>query len=132
MNNLVKRILSPFLIPCLLALFIFNLNVVKVKAISPDWVEVESAKNGRQWWDSLSIKEDHQGYISVNTKYLPAEDDNNNKLREIYYTMSIDCSRKRYKDIVIDGIRQEKTYWKESIYDRLTQSIIEESCNKFG
>ena len=98
-----------------------------------NWEEVPATGEGRQWWDSGSLRRTKSGHLSVLSRFQPAPEasdsaDGKAKLLADLYVMEIDCDQQLFRDTSINGLPQFKAPWLPSSGDNLISSVIEASC----
>ena len=104
-----------------------------------NWQEVPSTAEGRQWWDSGSLRATKTGNLSVLTRFqaaspgapdngTTAESDPKPKRMADLYVMEIDCDQELFRDTSINGIPQFKAEWLPASGDNLITAVIEGSC----
>jgi hypothetical protein len=104
-----------------------------------NWQEVPATAEGRQWWDSGSLRATKTGNLSVLTRFqaaspgapdngTTAESDPNPKRMADLYVMEIDCDQELFRDTSINGIPQFKAEWLPASGDNLITAVIEGSC----
>ena len=96
-----------------------------------DWQEVTATSEGRQWWDSGSLRRTKTGHLSVLSRFqsAPTEDGSNQRQRLAdLYVMEIDCDQQLFRDTSINGLPQFKAPWLPASGDNLISSVIEASC----
>ena len=104
-----------------------------------NWQEVPTSAEGRQWWDSGSLRATKTGNLSVLTRFqaaspgapddgTAAESDPKPKRMADLYVMEIDCDQQLFRDTSINGIPQFKAEWLPASGDNLISAVIEGSC----
>ena len=104
-----------------------------------NWQEVPSTAEGRQWWDSGSLRATKTGHLSVLSRFqppnpgapengTPAESGSKPKRMADLYVMDIDCDQQLFRDTSINGIPQFKAEWLPAAGDNLISAVIEGSC----
>jgi hypothetical protein len=104
-----------------------------------NWQEVPSTSEGRQWWDSGSLRATKTGNLSVLSRFQPpnpgtpasgtnGESQPKPKRMADLYVMDIDCDQQLFRDTSINGIPQFKTQWLPAAGDNLISAVIEGSC----
>ena len=104
-----------------------------------NWHEVPSTAEGRQWWDSGSLRATKTGNLSVLSRFQPpnpgdsesgttGESEPKPKRMADLYVMDIDCDQQLFRDTSINGIPQFKAEWLPSAGDNLISAVIEGSC----
>jgi hypothetical protein len=104
-----------------------------------NWQEVPSTAEGRQWWDSGSLRATKTGNLSVLSRFQPpnpgapdsgttGETESRPKRMADLYVMDIDCDQQLFRDTSINGIPQFKAEWLPAAGDNLISAVIEGSC----
>jgi hypothetical protein len=104
-----------------------------------NWQEVPSTSEGRQWWDSGSLRATKTGNLSVLSRFQPPnpgapdsgtteESEPKPKRMADLYVMEIDCDQQLFRDTSINGIPQFKAQWLPAAGDNLISAVIEGSC----
>ena len=104
-----------------------------------NWQEVPATAEGRQWWDSGSLRATKTGHLSVLSRFQAsssADQDNGStgqagtkaKRMADLYVMEIDCDQQLFRDTSINGIPQFKAEWLPAAGDTLIGAVIEGSC----
>ena len=104
-----------------------------------NWQEVPSTAEGRQWWDSGSLRATTTGNLSVLSRFQPpnpgdskngttGESEPKPKRMADLYVMDIDCDQQLFRDTSINGIPQFKAEWLPAAGDNLISAVIEGSC----
>lgn len=104
-----------------------------------NWQEVPTTAEGRQWWDSGSLRATKTGHLSVLSRFQPpnpggpengttAETEPKPKRMADLYVMEIDCDQQLFRDTSINGIPQFKAEWLPASGDNLISAVIEGSC----
>ncbi len=104
-----------------------------------NWQEVPTSAEGRQWWDSGSLRATKSGNLSVLTRFQaasPGAPDNGTtvetgpkpKRMADLYVMEIDCDQQLFRDTSINGIPQFKAEWLPASGDNLISAVIGDSC----
>jgi hypothetical protein len=116
-----------------------------------EWHEVAASGEGRQWWDSGSLRTNKSGNITVLSRYqsIDQQIDSSqspgqpngaqgqaakqpNRNRTDLYVMEIDCGQRIYRDTSINGIPQFKGTWLPSGGDKLIDGVVSEACGAAG
>ena len=121
----------------ILFIAIISLNLLnpvqKASAISEvDWLLLKENKDGKEWIDLGSIKKINNNELNVLTKYFQNPSKEKVKGETNLYVMRINCVRKEYKDISINGIPSFKAKWKTSNNDELIDIVIDKSCREIN
>ena len=104
-----------------------------------NWQEVPSTAEGRQWWDSGSLRATKTGNLSVLSRFQPpnpgdsetgttGESEPKPKRMADLYVMDIDCDQQLFRDTSINGIPQFRAEWLPASGDNLITAVIEGSC----
>jgi hypothetical protein len=120
-----------------------------------EWHEVAASGEGRQWWDSGSLRTNKSGNITVLSRYQSIDQSNDqpidqsidssqspgqsngaqgkvakqpNRTRTDLYVMEIDCGQRIYRDTSINGIPQFNGTWLPSGGDKLIDGVVSEAC----
>jgi hypothetical protein len=104
-----------------------------------NWQEVAPTAEGRQWWDSGSLRATKTGNLSVLSRFQASnsEPDENGVTGESrtkpkrmadLYVMDIDCDQQLFRDTSINGIPQFKAEWLPAAGDNLITAVIQGSC----
>jgi len=104
-----------------------------------NWQEVPSTAEGRQWWDSGSLRATTTGNLSVLSRFQPpnpgdskngttGESEPKPKRMADLYVMDIDCDQQLFRDTSINGIPQFKAEWLPAAGDNLISAVLEGSC----
>ena len=126
---------------CLLAGLVVWLVCLPSPALAGpvNWQEVPSTSEGRQWWDSGSLRATKTGNLSVLSRFQPpnpgdsesgttGESEPKPKRMADLYVMDIDCDQQLFRDTSINGIPQFKAEWLPAAGDNLISAVIEGSC----
>jgi hypothetical protein len=118
----------------LLALLLLLISPALAGAGSVEWHEVPSTAEGRQWWDSGSLRFDRQGRLSVLSRFqppTPAGDDGEPAVRPAIgtlYVMQLDCDEALYRDTSVNGLPRWQAEWRPVAGDGLMSSVLNEAC----
>jgi hypothetical protein len=129
--NAAARWLAHQLAPLLLVLL---LAPPLAMAGPVDWQEVPATSEGRQWWDSGSLRFDRQGWLSVLSRFqppAPATDDGEPAERPTIgtlYVMQLDCDQALYRDTSVNGLPRWQPEWRPVAGDGLMTSVLKEAC----
>ncbi len=93
-----------------------------------DWHEVTSTSEGRQWWDSGSLRRSRGGNVSVLSRFQPAATEDKPRPVSDLYVMEIDCGQSLFRDTSINGLPQFGAEWQPASGDSLITSVIGEVC----
>jgi len=120
------------LLAALLCLFSWLLPAAPAWAGPVNWQEVPASAEGRQWWDSGSLRLSRGGNLSVLSRFQPApppgEEQQRGPLGDLY-VMEIDCAQRLYRDTSVNGIPQLRAEWQPSGSDQLIDAVIEAACS---
>ena len=108
-------------------LLLLALPVPAALAGPVDWQEVAATPDGRQWWDSGSLRISRKGMLSVLSRYQPADQDQGQ-----LYVMEIDCGQRLYRDTAVNGLPRWGAPWQAVSGDGLIAEVIEDSCLAAG
>ncbi|MCP9809977.1 hypothetical protein KBY58_11080 [Cyanobium sp. HWJ4-Hawea] len=93
-----------------------------------NWQELPASDQGQQWWDSGSLRNTKDGYISVLSRFLPATKEGEKPRMGDLYVMEIDCGQQLYRDTSVNGLPQFGAQWLPAAGDSLINGVIEASC----
>ena len=99
-----------------------------------DWQEVPASPQGRQWWDSGSLRRDRQGRLSVLSRFQPApgpDQDKDGTLLQrpgTLYVMDLDCGQELYRDRAVNGLPRWGAPWALATGDPLTEATLRAAC----
>ena len=98
-----------------------------------DWQEVEASPEGRQWWDSGSLRFDREGRLSVLSRFQPAAaadaaDDARPPDGQLY-VMQLDCDEELYRDTAVNGLPRWGATWQAAAGDNLTIRVLHAACD---
>ena len=122
------------LIAPLLALLLLLVSPALAMAGSVEWHEVPATVEGRQWWDSGSLRFDRQGRLSVLSRFqppAPSGDDGETPTRPpsgTLYVMQLDCDQALYRDTSVNGLPRWQPEWRPVAGDGLMTSVLNEAC----
>ena len=109
-------------------LFFTNISFIKPEStyglISNKWVYVKPSENGLQAYDINSIKRIDSSNISLLSKYMPKGSE-----ETITYKMNINCSKRLFQDVSINGINVSQPLWQDAHGDSLIVQLLNQSCN---
>jgi hypothetical protein len=97
------------------------------------WNEVPATAEGRQWWDSGSLRLSRQGQLTVLSRFqppTPTEDDGSvgRAPASTLYVMELDCGQELYRDISVNGLPRFRAEWQAVAGDSLTTDILRAAC----
>lgn len=99
-----------------------------------EWQEVPATSEGRQWWDSGSLRFDRQGNLSVLSRFQPPtpEGEEAEAARRppvgTLYVMQLDCDQALYRDTAVNGIPRWNADWLPVASDGLSAAVLKEAC----
>ena len=121
---------------------ILTITVISLNLINPglkclaignvDWFLLKENNDGKEWIDLGSIKKIKNNEISVLTKYFQNPNKEIVKGETNLYLMKINCDKREYKDISVNGIPSFKSKWKISNDDELIDVVIDKSCTEIN
>ncbi len=122
-------IVSLLMFPVLIAGILFSYTSYAF-ASNINWKEVPSNESGSQWWDTNSLKVINQGNLSVRSKFIPTLTNTSIEASSPnIYVMSIDCNRKLFRDLEVNGISKVNPKWESANGDALINEVINDVCN---
>lgn len=117
------------------------------------WQELPASREGRQWWDSGSLRLSRQGHLTVLSRFQPApppdsdptaaplpgaatqptvgKDPDAQSPRQApgsLYVMELDCDQALYRDIAVNGLPRWGSPWQPAGSDDLVRRLINEVC----
>ena len=116
------------------------------------WQELPASAEGRQWWDSGSLRLTRQGHLSVLSRFQPAPppasdgagpsagataqptvgvDPGPQSPRQApgsLYVMELDCDQALYRDLAVNGLPRWGSPWQPAGPDDLVRRLIDEVC----
>lgn len=126
-------VLSVLLLVILLGLMPLTRQAAWAAPVS--WQEVTSAPEGRQWWDSGSLRLDRAGRLSVLSRFQPAPpaadrdiSANAAERRSALYVMQLDCDGQRWRDVAVNGLPRPRAPWQQAGQDELTDRVLQAAC----
>lgn len=127
MRSVVGRLLA-----ALLVLGLWLAAPAAVWAGPVDWQEVEASPEGRQWWDSGSLRFDREGRLSVLSRFQPAAaddaaEDASPPVGQLY-VMQLDCDEELYRDTAVNGLPRWGATWQPAAGDNLTIRVLHAAC----
>jgi hypothetical protein len=97
-----------------------------------DWQEVEAGPEGRQWWDSGSLRFDREGRLTVLSRFQPAAaEDAADEARPPVgqlYVMQLDCDEELYRDTAVNGLPRWGATWQPAAGETLTIRVLHAAC----
>ncbi|MCP9833322.1 hypothetical protein KBY95_01800 [Cyanobium sp. Aljojuca 7A6] len=126
---------APFaagLLAVLLLLGCWLMSPAAAMAGPVDWQEVEASPEGRQWWDSGSLRFDPEGRLSVLSRFQPAAapdaaEDDRPPVGQLY-VMQLDCDEELYRDTSVNGLPRWGATWEAAAGDNLTIRVLHAAC----
>tara|TARA_B100000965_G_scaffold254574_1_gene214321 strand:- start:1462 stop:1851 length:390 start_codon:yes stop_codon:yes gene_type:complete len=97
-----------------------------------DWILLKENQDGKEWLDMGSIKKLNSDEISVLTKFYKNPNNEKKDGETSLYVMRINCVKKEFKDISINGIPNFNSKWQTSNNDELIDVIIDKGCLEEG
>ena len=125
---MLKKYIKKVLIICLFSFLIFFSSFIKLYAEEIQWVEVDKTINGIQFIDANSIKYNNRGFLSVTTKYSEINQDDQTIISSNSYLMAIDCEKRLFSKLPLNGELKQVKNWEEPINDKLIKRTIINSC----
>ena len=117
------------------------------------WQELPASAEGRQWWDSGSLRLSRQGNLTVLSRFQPApkpapdavaapppgaaaeltdgKDPGPQSPRQapgILYVMELDCDQALYRDLAVNGLPRWGSQWQPAGPDDLVRRLLNEVC----
>ena len=115
------------------------------------WQELTASAEGRQWWDSGSLRLSRQGHLTVLSRFQPTPDldtagaalaDRNAPVPEgadpgsrslrqspgTLYVMELDCDQALYRDLAVNGLPRWGSQWQPAGPDDLVRRLLNEVC----
>ena len=116
------------------------------------WQELPASTEGRQWWDSGSLRLSRQGHLTVLSRFQPAPtpapdaaapsagaiaqptngpDPGPQSPRQApgsLYVMELDCEQALYRDLAVNGLPRWGSPWQPAGPDDLVRRLINEVC----
>jgi len=104
-----------------------------------NWQEVPATSEGRQWWDSGSLRRNREGNVTVLSRFQPsppqekvsepsAPVERNQRNDARLYVMELDCDQGLYRDTAINGLPQFGAQWLPVGNDDLTAEVLKGAC----
>tara|TARA_B100000900_G_scaffold50235_1_gene37063 strand:- start:232 stop:624 length:393 start_codon:yes stop_codon:yes gene_type:complete len=121
----------------MLVITIISLNLLnpiqKASAVGEvDWLLLKENNDGKEWVDLGSIRKIKNNEISVLTKYFQNPNKEKVNGETNLYVMRINCEKREYKDISVNGIPSFRAQWKTSNDDELIDVVIDKSCDEIN
>jgi len=117
------------------------------------WQELPASAEGRQWWDSGSLRLSRQGRLTVLSRFQPAPthepDDAGAASADAttqaaagavpgpqspsqapgrLYVMELDCDQALYRDLAVNGLPRWGSQWQPAGPDDLVRRLLDEVC----
>jgi len=117
------------------------------------WQELAASAEGRQWWDSGSLRLSRKGNLTVLSRFQPApkpapeaaaappagaaaaatvgKDPGPQSPRQapgILYVMELDCDQALYRDLAVNGLPRWGSPWQPAGTDDLVRRLLNEVC----
>ena len=92
-----------------------------------DWQEVPSTSEGRQWWDSGSLRRNRRGLLTVLSRFQPAEVEGERRANSLF-VMELDCDQRLYRDTAVNGLPHWGAAWQPAGEEDLTASVLNAVC----
>tara|TARA_Y100001968_G_scaffold5292_1_gene4682 strand:+ start:7726 stop:8049 length:324 start_codon:yes stop_codon:yes gene_type:complete len=94
-----------------------------------NWVEIANTTDEKQFIDTNSIKYNNKGLLSVVTKYSEINPDDHNIIKTNSYLMAIDCEKRLFSNLPVNGELKQIKKWNNPINDKLIKTTILNSCS---
>ena len=127
-NQKIKNKFDLLLNILVLILLIFFNSTNIVYGANTNWVEVSRTPAGIQYLDRDSIDIEKKGIIELTTKYIKIDSSTSKKIEENIYTMKINCTTNKFKDISVNGKKNLSAKWEDPNGDKLLDDLISDSC----
>tara|TARA_B100000579_G_C22505741_1_gene699105 strand:+ start:14 stop:400 length:387 start_codon:yes stop_codon:yes gene_type:complete len=124
-GNAVKQGIAFF---CML-LLIFSSYSSNSFAAETKWLEVSRIDNQFLSIDKNSIKYNNRGFLSVVTKYSEINPEDNEIINSESFLMAIDCEKRLFSKLPVNGNIQQVKNWETSIDNKLIKTSIINSCS---
>tara|TARA_Y100001968_G_C19424444_1_gene753535 strand:+ start:1262 stop:1651 length:390 start_codon:yes stop_codon:yes gene_type:complete len=108
---------------------LFFSSVQKLYSGDINWTEVATTSNEIQFIDINSIKYNNKGLLSVLTKYYDINPDNQEIINIQSYLMAIDCEKRLFSKLPVNGEPNQVKNWINPTNDRLIKKTIVNSCS---
>ena len=126
----------------ILKFLIFFITIISINLMNPmqkatalgdvDWLLLKENNDGKEWVDLGSIRKIKDHEINVLTKYFQNPNKEKVNGETNLYVMRINCEKREYKDISVNGIPSFRAQWKTSNDDELIDVVIDKSCNEIN
>ena len=114
---------------CVFSVLIFLSGFIKLSAEEINWIEVANISNEIQLIDIDSIKYNNKGFLSVVTKYVEINPEDNKIINTNSYLMAIDCENRLYSKLPVNTELKQVRNWTNPVNDRLNKTTIINSCS---
>ncbi len=125
LRNFIKKRSIFCLVSILICLSPFN----SLSAQEINWVEIANTTDEKQFIDTNSIKYNNKGLLSVVTKYSEINPDDHNIIKTNSYLMAIDCEKRLFSNLPVNGELKQIKKWNNPINDKLIKTTILNSCS---
>ena len=116
------------------------------------WQELPASAEGRQWWDSGSLRLSRQGHLTVLSRFQPTPppvpaaaapssgatsqapvgtnpaSESSRQAPGTLYVMELDCDQALYRDLAVNGLPRWGSPWQPAGSDDLVRRLINEVC----
>ena len=124
-KNHVKQLLSfGFAVVLIVFSFPLMLSAQKIK-----WLEVSKTNNEVIFIEPSSINYDNRGFLSVITKQSEIDPEDQKVINTDSYLMAIDCDKRLYSKLPINGDIKQVKNWETPLNDKLIKKTIINSCS---
>ena len=117
------------LILCVITTIVFFSSFIKLSAEEIDWVEVANTNNEIQLIDINSIKYNNSGFLSVMTKYLEINPEDQKLINTNSYLLAIDCENRLFNQLPVNGELKQVKIWMKPENNKLIKTTIINSCS---
>ena len=125
LQKYIRNVITFFFI-CFL---IFFSSIIDLSAEEVDWIEVAKSNNSIQFIDTDSIKYNNDGLLSVISKYIEINPDDQKIINTNYFLLVVDCERRLFNKLPINGEIKQVENLQEPTNDKLTKKTILNSCS---
>ena len=126
---ILGKYIKQFLFFIFFSSLIFFSGFIKLSAEEINWIEVYRTSNGIQFIDINSIKYNNKGFLSVLTKYSEIDEDDQTVISTSSNLIAVDCDKRLFSKLPINGELKQVKNWKEPINDKLIKKTIINSCS---
>ena len=123
-----KNLIGQFLAFCFISFLFLFVNLYRVSAEQINWVEVATTQSGIQSIDINSIKYNND-FLYVLTKYSELAPDDQRTITTDSYLMAIDCEKRLFRRLPVNGAIKKIKNWDTPINDKLIKKTIISSCS---